>query len=205
MKRFILNILCAGLVLGLFSKAGATSFIEEELNNTFETGQVIGSHDGTIVITGSRVEDDSVDYYKFFANAGDVITAATDSPTGACFFQDPMQGLFGPTGSSEVVNDDSGATCNSFIGPFTITISGLWGLAVGGFADFGFSGGGSNGWTYTTTITGLTPEVARVPEPSTLLLLGAGLLGVSYYARRQLRTIRLIGQVSSSEAHSVYY
>jgi hypothetical protein len=142
------------------------------------------------VITGSRVEDDSADYYKFFANAGDVITTATNSPTGACFSQDSMQGLFGPTGSNEVVNDDSGGACNSFIGPFTITGTGLCGLAVGGFADFGFSGGGSSGWTYTTTITGLTPEMARVPEPSTLILLGSGLLVVAYYGRRKWNLVQ---------------
>ena len=55
MKRVILSILCAGLILGVSNIAVATSFVEEALNNTFETGQVIGSHDGTIVITGSRV------------------------------------------------------------------------------------------------------------------------------------------------------
>jgi hypothetical protein len=43
MKRVILNIPCARLILGMSSIAGATSFVEEELNNTFETGQVIGS------------------------------------------------------------------------------------------------------------------------------------------------------------------
>ena len=190
MKQLILNISCAALILGASSVARATSVVEVELNNTFETGQVIGSHDGTIVITGSRVEDNSADYYRFFANAGDVITAATNSPTGACFSQDPVQGLFDPTGSNAVVNDDAVGTCNSFIGPFTIITSGLWGLAVSGFADFGFHGGGSDGWTYTTTITGLTPYTARVPEPSTLVLLGTGLLAVSCYVRRQLRTTR---------------
>lgn len=44
----------------------------------------------------------------------------------------------------------------------TVTATSLWGLAVVGFGDFGFAGGGSNGWTYNTTITGLTPETARV-------------------------------------------
>jgi hypothetical protein len=70
------------------------------------------------------------------------------------------------------------------------TGTGLCGLAVGRFADFGFSGGGSSGWTYTATITGLTPEMARVPEPSTLILLGSGLLVVAYYERRKWNLVQ---------------
>lgn len=189
MKKFLISML--GAIL-LFIRAAdvveATAFVELESNNTFATGQVLGSHEGTIEIAGSRVGDASADFYRFFAAAGDVITAVTNSPTGACITQDPMQGLLNPAGSYVISDDDSGSACNSAIASYNVTATGLWGLAVVGWEDFGFDGGGNSGWTYTTTIIGLTPETARVPEPSTLLLLGAGLLAVSYYARRQLRT-----------------
>jgi hypothetical protein len=189
MRKYLISML--GAIL-LFIRAAnvveATAFVELESNNTFATGQVLGFHDGTIEITGSRVGDASADFYRFFASAGDVITAVTNSPTGTCITQDPMHGLLNPAGSFVISDDDSGSACNSAIASFNVTATGLWGLAVVGWEDSGFDGGGNSGWTYTTNITGLTPATARVPEPSTLVLLGAGLLAVSYYARRQLRT-----------------
>jgi hypothetical protein len=189
MRKYLISILVAILLfITAADVAQATAFVELESNNTFATGQLLGSHDGSIEIAGSRVGDASADFYRFFAAAGDVITAVTNSPTGTCFTQDPMHGLFNPAGSNVTSDDDSGSGCNSSIASFNITTTGLWGLAVVGWEDFGFEGGGNSGWTYTTNITGLTPETAQVPEPSTLVLLGAGLLAVSYYARRQLRT-----------------
>jgi len=191
MKRNLIAIL--GAILFFFIRAGdvvqATAFVELESNNTFASGQVLNFHNGTVEITGSRVGDASADFYRFFAEAGDIITAVTNSPTGACFTQDPMHGLFNPAGSYMISDDDSGSGCNSSIASFNIGTSGLWGLAVVAFNDFNFAGGGNSGWTYTTTITGLTPQTARVPEPSTLVLLGTGLLAVGFCARRQLRTI----------------
>jgi hypothetical protein len=189
MRKYLISILVAILLfIRAADVAEATPFVELESNNTFATGQVLGSSDGTIEIAGSRVGDASADFYRFFAAAGDVITAVTNSPTGTCFTQDPMHGLFNPAGSYVTSDDDSGSGCNSSIASFHITTTGLWGLAVVGWEDLGFDGGGNSGWTYTTNITGLTPETARIPEPSTLVLLGAGLLALSYYARRQWRT-----------------
>jgi hypothetical protein len=188
MKNFLKTIL--GAILLLITAADgveATAFLELESNNTFATGQLLGFHDGTIEIAGSRVGDASADFYRFFAAAGDVITAVTNSPTGTCLTQDPMHGLFNPAGLYVTSDDDSGSACNSAIASFNITTTGLWGLAVVGWEDFGFDGGGNNGWSYSTRITGLTQETARVPEPSTLVLLGTGLLAVGYCARRQLR------------------
>jgi hypothetical protein len=190
MKNFLIGILGAALILiGRIDIVEATAFLELESNNTFASGQLLNFHDGTIEITGSRVGNSSADFYRFFAEAGDVITAVTNSPTGACFTQDPMHGLFNPAGSNVISDDDSGSGCNSSIASFNIGTSGLWGLAVGSWGDYAFGGGGNSGWTYTTTITGLTPQTARVPEPSTLVLLGTGLLAVGFCARRQLRTI----------------
>jgi hypothetical protein len=188
MKKILIGILGAALIfISRIDIVGATAFLELESNNTFATGQLLSFHDGIIEITGSRVGDASADFYRFFATAGDVITALTNSPTGACITQDPMHGLFNPSGSSVISDDDSGSGCNSSLAAFNISTTGLWGLGIVGFNDFNFAGGGSSGWTYRTIITGLTPEAARVPEPSTLILLGTGLLAVGYCARRQLR------------------
>jgi PEP-CTERM motif len=188
MKNFLKTILGA-ILLFITAADGveATAFLELESNNTFATGQLLGFHDGTIEIAGSRVRDASADFYRFFAAAGDVITAVTNSPTGTCLTQDPMHGLFNPAGLYVTSDDDSGSACNSAIASFNITTTGLWGLAVVGWEDLGFDGGGNNGWSYSTMITGLTQETARVPEPSTLVLLGTGLLAVGYCARRHLR------------------
>ncbi len=189
MKRNLIVIL--GAILFFFIRATdvvqATAFLELESNNTFATGQLLSFHDGTIEITGSRVGDASADYYRFFATAGNIITAVTNSPTGACVTQDPMHALFNPAGSYVISDDDSGSGCNSSISLFNITTTGLWGLAVVGFNDFNFAGGGSSGWSYSTKITGLTAETARVPEPSPLILLGTGLVGVAYCMHRQFQ------------------
>jgi hypothetical protein len=61
---------------------------------------------------------------------------------------------------------------------YPIPTSGFWTIAVTGYPDFGFGGGGSYGWNYLATITLQTPASAEIPEPGTWSLLTAGLGGV---------------------------
>lgn len=172
--------------------ASATVFTEMEPNDTFATAQSVDPNDGSITILGSRIENATADYYRFMASAGNVISTSTNSPLGSCGFfgQDPISALYNPSGMQVAFNDNVAfpTNCNTAF-TFTIPMSGLWVYAVSGFGDPGgspggiFVGGGSSGWTYTSSITGLT---APVPEPAGLALLALGLAGLGF-ARRALR------------------
>ena len=61
----------------------------------------------------------------------------------------------------------------------------MWTVAVTGYPDFGFLGGGSSGWGYQATLTFSSPANSEIPEPGTWGLLAAGLVGV--FAFRRLR------------------
>ncbi|MGE5301411.1 MAG: TIGR03118 family protein [Acidobacteriota bacterium] len=71
-----------------------------------------------------------------------------------------------------------------------LTIDGLWGLTVGN----GGNGGSSNNLYFSAgpdgEMNGLfgviqNPEASTVPEPSTMLLLGSGLIGLAGYGRKK--------------------
>lgn len=84
-----------------------------------------------------------------------------------------MLRLLNPSGIVVATNDDWFGLMPYLSYP--ISTSGLWTIAVTGFADFGFSGGGSYGWDYTATITLQHAAGSEIPEPATWGLLAAGL------------------------------
>ncbi|MGQ9916104.1 MAG: PEP-CTERM sorting domain-containing protein [Bryobacteraceae bacterium] len=148
--------------------SAATIYSEVEPNNSLATANLIASHDGSITIYGSRIGDNSADYFRFPAVAGDTLTATV------CCTGDPMLALFDPGGVLVVYDDDSGPGWMPYLS-YPISSSGLWTIAVTGYADYGFSGGGSSGWDYTATITLQHPADSEIPEPATWGLLAAGL------------------------------
>ncbi len=154
-----------------FGAPAATIYTEVEPNDTWATANLIPAHDGTITIYGSRVGDSSADYFRFPAVAGDVLTGTV------CCLGDPMLALFDPAGTLVTYNDDYYGLM-PFIA-YPISVSGLWTIAVTGYPDFSWDGGGSSGWTYTATITLQTPAGAEIPEPGTSFLIAAGLAGVA--------------------------
>jgi hypothetical protein len=145
----------------------AVIYNETEPNNSFATANFIPSHDGAIQIYGSRVGDASPDYFRFPVAAGDVLTATV------CCSGDPMLRLFDPAGTAVATNDDWFGLMPYISYP--IPTSGFWTIAVTGYPDFGFGGGGSSGWNYQATITLETPIGGEIPEPNTWSLLAAGL------------------------------
>lgn len=110
---------------------------------------------------------------------------------------------FGPTGNYGTVTLTTGAltgagsnwtfssgsvTITTATGTqlFNITNGFVFGTSLSNFMVGGsFSGGGSSSFAFGSTVSGNT--MAPVPEPSTLGLLGTGLVGLAGLARRKLR------------------
>lgn len=148
--------------------SAATIYNEIEPNNSWATANLIPTHDGSITINGSRIGDNSADYFRFPALAGDTLQATV------CCSGDPMLRLFDPSGTAVATDDDSGPGLMPYLS-YPISSTGLWTIAVTGYPDWGFGGGGSAGWNYTATITLQHAAGSEIPEPATWGLLAAGL------------------------------
>jgi len=169
--------LLACLTIACWTTRASVIYNEVESNNDLATANLIASHDGTIIIYGSRVNDGSADYFRFPVLAGDTLTASV------CCYGDPMLALFDPSGNMVIANDDW-YSLMPYIS-YAIPTSGLWTIAVTGYPDLGFSGGGSYGWTYQATISMQRPASSEIPEPGTWGLLAGGLVGVLALRRRR--------------------
>ena len=168
----------AALVLAVLFCAGvpaAVIYNETEPNNTWATANVIAGHDGTLIINGSRVGDSSADYFRFPALPG-LFTGTV------CCSGDPMLALFDPAGNMVAINDDYYGLLPYIA--YNITSAGMWTIAVTGWPDWGFVGGGSTNWSYQATLTFGSPANSEIPEPGTLGLLAAGLAGLAVWRSR---------------------
>ena len=176
----VIKSFAAALVLAVLSCAGAPAAViynETEPNNTWATANVIAGHDGTLIINGSRVGDSTANYFRFPAVPG-LFTGTV------CCSGDPMLALFDPAGNMVAADDDSGPGLMPYIW-YSIPTAGMWTVAVTGWPDWGFGGGGSTNWPYQATLTFGSPANSEIPEPGTWGLLAAGLVGV--FAFRRLR------------------
>ena len=174
MKK-IAGFSCIALLLGALSgPALSATFYELEPNNSFSTAQALVASNGLYDIFGSRIGDDSADYYSFFANAGSQISLWVSTADELDPAIDPALGLFSPTGIM-LSSDDDTFGYNPAILKFAITDSGLYRVAVSGSGDFGFTGGGSTGWDYRLTV---------VPLPAAVWLLIGGMLTMVSFMRK---------------------
>lgn len=110
------GLLTLSVILYCLPAAGAVIYNETEPNDTWATANVISGHDGTILINGSRVSDDSADYFRFPAVPG-LFTGTV------CCSGDPMLALFDPSGAMVAADDDAGPGLMPYIS-YNITVPG---------------------------------------------------------------------------------
>ena len=162
----------------LSGPAYSAVFFEVEPNNSLSTAQLLQPTDGILDIYGSRVGNDSADYYSFFATAQSLLslmvyTADQNDPA-----IDPTLALFSSTGTLLLSADDTFGYSPAFLN-YKIPSSGLYILAVSGSGDFDFTGGGSAGWDYRLTTIPLP-----VPLPAAAWLMMGGMVMMGSFMRR---------------------
>lgn len=181
--------------LGAGGAAQAISFTEVEPNDTFDTAQELDTQDKIITVAGSRLGDNSADFFRFSVTAGVPINLNVLAPDGPEFDDDPVLGLFDSSGDVIDVDDDSGVGFNSRISNVSVNSSGFYTAAVSGYPDLDFDGKDDDGfyfegeWSWSEGID-FTYElqVEPVPEPLTIfgsgIALGFGALMKRHYSRK---------------------
>lgn len=163
-QRFVRKLVVAAVVAA-FGASGMALATEVEPNHPMSSAQALTiTGDATIgkggaVVTGSITHVNSmpdVDFYSFYAQAGDVITIDID---GTARYEDggldSFITLYGPMASLPLENDDSGlmvrdegsiSDFDSMLADFAITQSGVYTIAVTAYGTWLSATG-----TYETT------------------------------------------------------
>jgi hypothetical protein len=139
----------------------------------YQGGGAPGNPGNKIMDANMYIEDDSLNGQTVTFTGNVLANSLTSSHTAIAFIKD-----FAPDYSSSIPT-----TIPLAPGPFSITLPTLG--APGRHIQYGFTVTGPNVW-----ITDVAPfgsvQVTAIPEPATLVLAGAGLLGLTAIRRRRL-------------------
>jgi len=172
----------------------AAAVSEVEQNQTIGTSQYVTTNDkvvdvnvaalgtvgATMTVTTSRgtftrlAPTDDLDFYSFYAQAGDVVTLDIDHGIGGAQNVDTNIAVFDSNGKTLRVNDDadtidsgSTSTLDARIDNFKIPASGIYYVGVSGYPRF-FNDGGtvtapsSAAGDYELLISGVSPAVHQI-------------------------------------------
>lgn len=157
---------------------GDGTITEFEPNNPIATPEQLPAPANLSVaaMLGNAGSDD-LDYYAFYANAGDVLTVDIDNGIGGAESVDTLIAIFDSTESHTILrlNDDaasldpgSTSTRDSRIDDFVVPVSGFYIVGVTNFPRYFTNGGGVINATstrqgdYTLVISGVTASVKQV-------------------------------------------
>ncbi len=213
MKKFLMFLCAIMLFFGLVGMASATAIGESEPNDSLATAQNIDSYfslgaNSDIIfsetipwVSISATGNGTYDYYSFLVT-GTSVRGIFDIDYGKNQGGsiDTELGLWDSAGNVLAENDDysytagAGGSVHNYDAYIDYTFDSP-GTYIIGVAEY-YASAGTGGWsggipdsgdTYTlqVSIEGHGIGQQPVPEPSTILLMGAGLLGLAGYSRRR--------------------
>ncbi|MHB8957718.1 MAG: putative Ig domain-containing protein [Pirellulaceae bacterium] len=144
------------------------TFADANNNDSVSTAQVL-YNDTSYTVNGRISTHGDLDFFTFYAEAGDNITATAravfnGAPPEPEQQFDPMVAIYDPSGSLAQQDDDGGGTEAvpwTAVSTYLVTETGFWTVAVTDYPDFGFDGSagegpGLNTGKYRLTIEGVS-------------------------------------------------
>jgi hypothetical protein len=190
-QRFVRKLVAAAVLAAFGASGMALAVNEAEPNHPVTSPQALtitgdaSTGKGGAVVTGSINHVNNapdVDFYSFYAQAGDVITIDIDGTAMPGVGLDSYVTLFGPSFSSPLENDDGGVTDDGSVSYFdsmlanvAITQSGTYTIAVTAYGTWLSPTGtyettevppdpGGSG-AYTLVLSGVSLPVVTPPPP----------------------------------------